>query len=477
VLEALAAGDASTSCRRGGRPLMARLALALDPATEDRLLADVVEHGHTDRRALVGWRDVLESLDVLAPDVVLVGAARATLSAELLAGCDERGIRLIALAAGDADRANAAQLGLHEVLDRTAPWPEVDALVRGGVPVPSRLGDAEPRARRSAAVIAVWGPAGAPGRTTVAVNLAAEIAASGHSVALVDADPYGGAIAPSLGLLDEAPGFASACRLAGGDALDRVELERIAQCYSARGRRSTCSPVWWVRVGGPSSRASASPPRFQAIGARSEYVVVDTGFSLERDEELTSDQFAPRRNAATFAVPRRGRPLSPWSDWPTRRALPPAARPRRPRRPRRARARRRDRESGPHGRARHRRPCAGAPDAPRFAGIADATLLPHDGRATDAAILTARTCATPPRAAPPRGPPRVRARPHPARSPAGAAARVRLRPHAAGSRELRARHPDRRPHVPRHPSAADPSRHPERCPRVAHYAGSCVDPQ
>jgi MinD-like ATPase involved in chromosome partitioning or flagellar assembly len=27
----------------------------------------------------------------------------------------------------------------------------------------------------------------------------------------------------------------------------------------------------------------------------------------------------------------------------------------------------------------------------RFAGLADATLLPHDGRATDAAILTART--------------------------------------------------------------------------------------
>jgi hypothetical protein len=27
----------------------------------------------------------------------------------------------------------------------------------------------------------------------------------------------------------------------------------------------------------------------------------------------------------------------------------------------------------------------------RFAGIADPTLLPHDGRAADAAILTART--------------------------------------------------------------------------------------
>ena len=185
---------------------MARLALALDPATEDRLLADAVEHGHTIVARLVGWRDVLESLDVLAPDVVLVGAGRATLSGELLAGCDDRGIRLIALAAADADRAHAAQLGLHEVLDRSAHWTAIDALVRGGVPVPSRLGDREPRARRAAEVIAVWGPAGAPGRTTLAVNLAAEIAAAGHSVALVDADPYGGAIAPALGLLDEAPG-------------------------------------------------------------------------------------------------------------------------------------------------------------------------------------------------------------------------------------------------------------------------------
>ena len=280
---------------------MARLALALDPATEDRLLADVVEHGHTIVARLVGWRDVLESLDVLAPDVVLVGAARATLSAELLAGCDERGIRLIALAAGDADRAHAAQLGLHEVLDRRAPWAEIDALVRGGVPVPSRLGDAERRARRSTAVIAVWGPAGAPGRTTLAVNLAAEIAASGHSVALVDADPYGGAIAPSLGLLDEAPGFASACRLAGGDALDRVELERIAQRYSA----PRASFDVFTGLVGPSRWPELSRERvtaaIQAISARAEYVVIDTGFSLERDEELTSDQFAPRRNAATFA--------------------------------------------------------------------------------------------------------------------------------------------------------------------------------
>jgi hypothetical protein len=42
---------------------------------------------------------------------------------------------------------------------------------------------------------AVWGPKGAPGRTTVAVNLAFEAVATGGQVLLVDADTYGGAVA------------------------------------------------------------------------------------------------------------------------------------------------------------------------------------------------------------------------------------------------------------------------------------------
>lgn len=370
---------------------MARLALALDPATEDRLLADVVEHGHVVVARVVGWRDVLEGLDVLAPDVVLVGAARVTLSGELLAACDERGIRLVALAADDADRAHAGQLGLHEVLDRSAGWQEIDALVSGGVPVPLRLGDGAPSSRRSGEVVAVWGPAGAPGRTTIAVNLAAEIAAAGHSVALIDADPYGGAVAPALGLLDEAPGFASACRLAGGDALDRAELERIAQRYSA----PRASFDVFTGLVGPSRWPELAHDRvtaaIQAIAARSEYVVIDTGFSLERDEELTSDQFAPRRNAATFAAIASAdrvaavgladpvglsRLLRGHGDLvdlvePDRIDV--------------VVNRVRSAALGIDAHAQVRQTLR------RFAGIADATLLPHDGRATDAAILTART--------------------------------------------------------------------------------------
>jgi Mrp family chromosome partitioning ATPase len=52
-------------------------------------------------------------------------------------------------------------------------------------PPPAGRGDA-PHAR-----LAVWGPKGAPGRTTVAVNLAFEAARLVGEVLLVDADTYG----------------------------------------------------------------------------------------------------------------------------------------------------------------------------------------------------------------------------------------------------------------------------------------------
>src|SRR4029077_16527943 len=50
-------------------------------------------------------------------------------------------------------------------------------------------------------VVAVWGPTGAPGRTTVAVTLADELSRLGASSLLVDADVDGGGGAGGLGVL------------------------------------------------------------------------------------------------------------------------------------------------------------------------------------------------------------------------------------------------------------------------------------
>lgn len=369
---------------------MARLALALDAATEDRLLADLVEHGHTVVARLVGWRDLVDSLDVLAPEVVVVGAGRGTLSAELLNACDERGIRLIAVASDDAERATAATLGVHEIAGRGAGWGEIEALLAGVAALPSRL-DAGSTTRPEAAVIAVWGPAGAPGRTTVAVNIAAELAAAGHRVALVDADPYGGAVAPALGLLDETPGFAAACRLAGAGSLDRAELERIAQRYTSP---RASFDVYSGLVGAnrwPELAHERATSALETMRGQFEYLVIDTGFSLERDEELTSDQFAPRRNAATFAALESAdrivavgladpvglsRLLRGHGDLATLVD---------PERIDVIVNRVRQSALGIDAHAQVRQTLH------RFAGIDAATLLPHDGRAADAAILGART--------------------------------------------------------------------------------------
>ena len=89
-------------------------------------------------------------------------------------------------------------------------------------PRPAGVGGARPEAGEAeqgtgdpdheGLLIAVWGPTGAPGRTTVAVNLATELSRSGARTLLVDADTYGGSVAQVLSLLDEAPGRAAAAR-------------------------------------------------------------------------------------------------------------------------------------------------------------------------------------------------------------------------------------------------------------------------
>ena len=76
-----------------------------------------------------------------------------------------------------------------------------------------------PGDRRRARSSPCGDPTGAPGRSTVALNLAAELAVHAPTL-LVDCDTYGSSVAQSLGLLDEAPGMAAACRAADQGALD-----------------------------------------------------------------------------------------------------------------------------------------------------------------------------------------------------------------------------------------------------------------
>ena len=148
-------------------------------------------------------------------------------------------------------------------------------------------------------VVAVWGPTGAPGRTTLAAALGSEFAAAGLETLLVDADVYGGVLAAHLGVLDESPGLAAAARMANAGTLDDQAL--LGQTLVVADRLSVLTGIARAERW-PEIRPSSLEVVLARARAVARVVVVDCGFCLEQDEELSFDTVAPRRNGATLAV-------------------------------------------------------------------------------------------------------------------------------------------------------------------------------
>jgi MinD-like ATPase involved in chromosome partitioning or flagellar assembly len=149
------------------------------------------------------------------------------------------------------------------------------------------------------AVIVVWGPTGGPGRTTVAVNLAAELADALSPVLLVDADTYGASAAQTLAVLDEVPGLAAATRAADQGTLDRSALARLAPEVRPGLRILTGLPRadrW------PEIRDVALADVLDQCRRLARWTVVDVAAPLEQDEELSFDTLAPRRNGAALTA-------------------------------------------------------------------------------------------------------------------------------------------------------------------------------
>lgn len=173
------------------------------------------------------------------------------------------------------------------------------AAPEAGMRAPATGRPVEPAAPRPGRVIAVWGPTGAPGRTTTATTLADELARLGQRSLLIDADVYGGVAAAVFGLLDESPGLVAACRQAQSRRLDAEGLAALCWQVSADLRVLTGisrADRW------PELRSTALHTVLTVARGLADYTVVDVGFALETDEELSFDTLAPRRNGATLAV-------------------------------------------------------------------------------------------------------------------------------------------------------------------------------
>ena len=303
----------------GGRTaaVLAAGAAGWEPAALELLAAS--------SRRVVLVKRCLDLADLLA--TASTGTVQVAVVSDQLAGLDgdsvdrlaRHGVRTIVVTGDDdaqrpdpAARARLVRLGVSRVLDAAAlddlvtlltetpgaseveplREPAGEDLTVG--PAASAMGDRAAVGR----LVTVWGPGGGPGRTTLALGLAAEAAARGRATMLLDADPYGGTAGSHLAVLDEVSGLLAAARLANAGQLDPVALAALAREVGPRLRLLTGlpRPDRWTDVRGQAFA------ELVAVARRlDDLVVVDTGPTLP---SASRDPFAtaPARDEMTVTA-------------------------------------------------------------------------------------------------------------------------------------------------------------------------------
>jgi MinD-like ATPase involved in chromosome partitioning or flagellar assembly len=289
------------------------LVVAAGAAWESRAVQLLGDHpGIVVLKRCVDVDDLLASAAAGQAGAAVVGLDAPGLDVAATDHLRRHGVRPVAVvpagAPGEAARLRATRIGLPTLVDegdlsslpgvltepaevpapRTGPeaasYPSVDGPAAEAPPVePGR-------------VVAVWGPAGAPGRTTLAVGLGAELARRRLRTVLVDADPYGGAVGQQLGVLDEVSGLLAAARLAaGGQLADRFPTVQ----RSIDGQLSVVTGLpradRWREIRPGVLEHLLETARDHGL------VVVDTGFSLE-DDPAADLGARPGRNQMTLGA-------------------------------------------------------------------------------------------------------------------------------------------------------------------------------
>ena len=268
-------------------------------------------------RRCVDIADLLAAASSGRAQAALVSTALSGLDAEAVVRLAEQGVQVVGVVTGGSasQTARLRSLNITALVDAETPeavCPAVSEIsVSAGHPRRdpasdvtfdvNRLDDTQvpPAASQRGKLVAVWGPGGGAGRTTVALGLASELAARGVCSLLVDADVYGGSVASMLAMLDESSGILAAARSANTGNLDASTLARQVR---------EVTPLLCVLTGLPRAdrwpqlRPSALSVLLRQARGLAAFTVVDVGFSLEQDEELSFDTSAPRRNGATLLV-------------------------------------------------------------------------------------------------------------------------------------------------------------------------------
>ena len=214
-------------------------------------------------RRCVDVADLLAVAETEIADAALVHTELPGLDADAVHRLERAGVRVAAVQADDErclglGIARRVALGALELVTRERPAPV--------------SGFSAPRG----SIVAVWGPTGAPGRSTVALGVASACAANGVETVLVDGDTYGGSLAQMLAVLDDVSGLMAACRAANNGHPGQVEDHVLT--IDPRLRLLTGLPradMW------PQIRPGALELVLSQLRSSADLVVVDCGFSVE----------------------------------------------------------------------------------------------------------------------------------------------------------------------------------------------------
>lgn len=278
------------------------VALALTGSREGAIAAAIESHpGLTLVRRCVDLAEALALAQAGVVQVVVV-SDQPRLNRSVLADFAAAGIVVLAVASSSSAVRELEALGIAQVADAEVEPVTIAAQAASvavslvPIPAPARQPSSEDG---GGVVIAVWGPTGAPGRTTFAVNIAAECAGEPGDALVVDVDTYGGAVAQALGVLDEAPGIAALTRASlHGTLTDEVvwrHLLAVGQNFKVLSGISRAHR--W-----PELSRSALDEVWPMLRRHSAVTVVDCGFAIAQDEDLVYDTRAPQRNGATLSA-------------------------------------------------------------------------------------------------------------------------------------------------------------------------------
>ncbi len=255
-------------------------------AWEAAALRALADAGVVVVKRCVDLQDLIASAMTGQADVAVVDGGLVGLDGDAVQQLWRHEVRCVGV---DGDAEALARLGVVTVVPGSEPERLPDA-VRRAVADDHDLAPIDPFedvegdvtvAGSAGRVVVVHGPAGAPGRTTLAIGLAAARARRGHPTLLLDADPHGGAVAQHLGVLDEVSGLLAAARLANAGSLDAAAFARCRRVVADDLQVVTGlpRPDRWVEV---------RPGVLDTVLDRSREVgdvVVDSGFSLEDDSD------------------------------------------------------------------------------------------------------------------------------------------------------------------------------------------------